>query len=92
MLFRSRAARVISEFRADVGGDIDTPAVAALITDLRKDSLLFDQGWRRQAVLTREGGPRSFRHPEDGIRAYEQHSFTYAARPEFKLVILTPAP
>lgn len=87
-----RAARVISEFRADIGRDIDTPMVEALITDLRKRSLLFEQGWRRQAVLTREGGSRSFRHPEDGLRAYDQHSFAFAPRPEFKLVILTAAP
>ena len=87
-----RASRVISEFRADVGREIDTPAVETLITDLRKRSVLFDQGWRRQAVLTREGVARSFRHPDDGLRAYDQHSFAFAPRPEFKLVILTPAP
>ena len=89
--WEERSARVQAEFRADVSRALDDPAIAALIADLRRRSVLFDAAWQRQAVTAREGGLRRFNHPRDGKRSYEQLTFAYAPRPEFKLVMLMPA-
>ena len=58
--------------------------------DIRR-SVLFDAAWQRQSVTAREGGLRRFNHPRDGKLAFEQLTFAYAPRPEFKLVMLIPA-
>jgi hypothetical protein len=42
-------------------------------------------------VLEREGGARSFNHPDDGLLHFTQHTFSPSERPDHKLVILTPA-
>ncbi len=89
--WEDRSHRVQAEFRADVSRTLDDPAIAALIADLRRRSVLFDAAWQRQAVTVREGGLRRFTHPRHGKRSYEQLTFAYAPRPEFKLTMLMPA-
>jgi hypothetical protein len=62
-----------------------------LVEALRRDSALFRQTWEAQTVLDREGGVRSFHHPKKGPVRFTQHTFSPSERPDYKLVILTPA-
>jgi transcriptional regulator with XRE-family HTH domain len=90
--WEARARRVVAEFRADYSVRLDDPALAALIEELKARSADFARIWEAQGVLGREGGARTFDHPEDGFLRFEQITFMLAARPAFKLVMLTKAP
>lgn len=85
-----RARRVVAEFRADHGRHLDDRAMTALADALRAQSPEFAAAWEAHDVVEREGGVRRFAHPRDGALRFEQITFTLAARPEFKLVMLTP--
>ena len=88
--WEERASRVLAEFRADAGAHLTDDAVKAMIEELRAKSALFAQLWDAQEVLGREGGERTFDHPDDGFLRYRQIGFTLAARPDLKLVMLVP--
>jgi transcriptional regulator with XRE-family HTH domain len=90
--WEDRARRVLAEFRVDYARDMDDSAMQALIDDLRRASRVFAEAWNEHAVLSREGGERVFHHPRDGTLTFRQATFTFTPRPDFKLVILTPAP
>jgi transcriptional regulator with XRE-family HTH domain len=83
-----RAQRLVAEFRADAGRHLDDPAIAALVAELSGRSPEFAHAWNEHAVLSREGGERTFDHPLDGFLRCEQITMTLAARPEFKFVML----
>jgi transcriptional regulator with XRE-family HTH domain len=87
--WEDRCRRVSAEFRADYAKRIDDPAFQAIVDDLKRTSTFFAETWDEHLVLNREGGERAF-HLADGLKTYRQSSFNLAARPEFKLVILTP--
>jgi hypothetical protein len=89
--WKDRAARLLAEFRSDYGHSFTDPRARDLVEALRRDSALFRQIWEAQAVLDREGGVRSFHHPKTGLLHFTQHTFTPSERPDYKLVILTPA-
>lgn len=85
------ARRVLAEFRADsVHGE--KGQVESLIETLRAGNPEFDRLWHDQAVLSREGGARRFRHPTDGVLNFEQTTLIFATWPQYKLVTLTPTP
>ncbi len=85
-----RARRLLAEFRADFGRTLGDPRTRALVEQLRRESPLFARAWEAQGVAGREGGLRAFLHPLDGPLAFEQHTFSPADRPDYKLVALTP--
>lgn len=87
--WEERAARLLAEFRADFSRTFEDPRTRALVDQLRQESALFDTAWQVQAVTGREGGTRTFHHPESGLLAYQQHTFSPADRPDYKLVILS---
>jgi transcriptional regulator with XRE-family HTH domain len=89
--WQGRARRVLAEFRADYSRHVDDPGLEELIEELSRQSALFRRAWPEQAVVGREGGQRSFNHPVDGLVTYAQATFNAADRPDFKLVLLTPA-
>lgn len=89
--WKDRARRLLAEFRSDYGHSFTDPRARALVERLRQDSVLFRQAWDAQSVLEREGGARSFNHPDDGLLHFTQHTFSPSERPDHKLVILTPA-
>ena len=90
--WENRARRLVAEFRADTGRNPDDPALRALIDRLQAGSPDFAAFWSDHAVLAREGGARIFNHPADGVRHYEQATLSPAGRPDYKLVMLIPAP
>ena len=89
--WEDRARRVIAEFRADTARVPDDPAMKALVEELLRDSSAFSRLWEGHAVLTREGGTRLFRHPEDGLLRYEQITLVPAPFPEHRIVMLLPS-
>ena len=89
--WKERAARLLAEFRSDYGHSFTDPRARDLVERLRRDSTLFRQSWDTQSVLEREGGPRNFHHPADGLLRFTQHTFTPSERPDHKLVLLIPA-
>lgn len=88
--WEDRARRLLAEFRADTGHNPDDPAMDDLVRDLRGRSAEFATFWNDHAVLAREGGLRTFDHPQDGTSRYEQVNFVPASRPDHKLVVLLP--
>jgi transcriptional regulator with XRE-family HTH domain len=88
--WEDRARRVLAEFRADFSRRLYDPAMRALVEGLAHDSEAFARWWGEQAVMAREGGLRRFDHPDDGLVAFRQHSFSPAAQPDYKLVMLVP--
>ncbi|WEK46525.1 MAG: helix-turn-helix domain-containing protein [Candidatus Andeanibacterium colombiense] len=90
--WEQRARRVLAEFRADCARMLDEPALDNLVQQLRHESALFANEWEAQTVMAREGGLRTFVHPEDGCLSYAQHTFSPAERPDYKLVVLAPCP
>ena len=88
--WEERARRLLAEFRADCARMLGDPARERLVDQLRGESTLFAHEWDAQTVLAREGGARTFVHPQGGPLSYAQHTFTPAERPEYKLVSLVP--
>jgi transcriptional regulator with XRE-family HTH domain len=88
--WEERARRVIAEFRADTARTPEDPALVALVAGLRAESPDFARLWEAHAVALREGGARRFRHPEDGLLAYEQVTLLPTAHPDPKIVMLLP--
>jgi transcriptional regulator with XRE-family HTH domain len=86
-----RARRVAAEFRAAYSAHRHDPALRALIAELHRDSADFASFWDAHGVLEREGGERTFNHPTEGFRRYEQVSFNLAGSLDLKLTMLVEA-
>jgi transcriptional regulator with XRE-family HTH domain len=86
-----RARRVLAEFRAHYSRNLKDQRLKAMVDALGAESRLFARAWGEQSVLEREGGVRSFIHPELGPLRFQQHTFSPSDRPDFKLVVLMPA-
>jgi len=87
-----RARRLLAEFRADYSLHFRDGRVGRLVDGLRRDSPLFATAWEQQDVQERSGGLRRFALPEHGSAWFQQHTFNPAERPDYKLVVLVPAP
>ncbi|UDM17522.1 helix-turn-helix transcriptional regulator [Vogesella sp. XCS3] len=83
----TRARRMVAEFRADTSA-LQHEAATTLIASLREASTTFDELWRQQDVLGREGGERVFNHARLGRLSYQQLTLRLAHAPELKLVML----
>jgi transcriptional regulator with XRE-family HTH domain len=88
--WEQRARRVVAEFRAHCGGRVDDAVLRELIDELRRLSPDFHEMWEQHGVLGREGGERTFDHPEDGFRRFEQVTFELAGHADIKLTVLVP--
>ncbi|RIA37949.1 helix-turn-helix protein [Hephaestia caeni] len=88
--WEQRARRLLAEFRADCARMLNDAVLDTLMGRLRDESGLFAEEWDRQTVMAREGGERTFLHPEEGLISYTQHTFSPAERPEYKVVALMP--
>jgi transcriptional regulator with XRE-family HTH domain len=86
--WKSRAERLVAEFRADASAELEQEAMQAMVQELCEQSADFDALWRRHDVLEREGGERTFHHPQYGELLYRQLTLRVAHAPDFKLVML----
>lgn len=86
--WKQRAERLVAEFRADASAELEQEAMQAMVQDLCGQSADFDALWRRHDVLEREGGERTFHHPQYGQLLYQQLTLRVAHAPDFKLVML----
>jgi len=84
----ARAQRLVAEFRADASADLEQEALQTMVEDMRAQSFEFDTLWRRQDVMEREGGDRTFNHPRFGALVYQQLTMRVANAPDLKLVML----
>ena len=89
--WEDRARRLLAEFRLDYSHSFRDARVPALVEALGRDSPLFAAAWQEHDLQHRSGGLRAFTHPDDGPLSFEQHSFSPAERPDYKLVMLVPA-
>ena len=83
-----RAGRLVAELRAESALYPDDAALAGLIAALQRDSAAFADFWSRHGVLAREGGLRTFDHPQRGLVSYEQITLVPSCSPDHKLVLL----
>ncbi|ULU25611.1 helix-turn-helix domain-containing protein [Dyella terrae] len=88
--WEDRAQRVVAEFRADTALYPDDAMRAEQVDMLRRESPSFERYWNAQGVLAREGGRRTFNHPQLGQVAYTQVTLMPAGHIDFKLVLLLP--
>lgn len=86
--WEERARRAAAEFRAACSSHLDDPSLRALIEDLRCRSPEFARFWDQHGVLGREGGERTFDHPQDGPLRYDQVTFNLAGQPDLRLTVL----
>jgi transcriptional regulator with XRE-family HTH domain len=86
--WEERARRVTAEFRAHCGAHLNDRALQALIDELRRRSNEFAEMWDRHGVLGREGGERTFSHPQDGFLRFSQVTFDLSGHNDAKLTIL----
>jgi len=85
-----RSRRLVAEFRADYSRRPQDVAMLELINGLATGSELFSRYWKEQAVLHREGGARSFKHPSSAVQNFMQTTLLVATQQECKLVCLAP--
>lgn len=84
----ARAQRLVAEFRADASADLEQEALQTMVADMCAQSIEFDALWRRQDVMEREGGDRTFNHPRFGALVYQQLTLRVANAPDLKMVML----
>jgi transcriptional regulator with XRE-family HTH domain len=85
-----RARRLLAEFRADYSRRFQDGRARALTDQLKGESPLFAEAWSEQLVSEREGGRREFIAADGAVLTFEQHTFSPAERPDYKLVVLSP--
>ena len=85
-----RTRRLLAEFRADFNRDPGDVRLQALAESLAERSRDFERIWRSQEVLNRDGGVRTFSHPERGESQFFQTTFHLASHAGVKLVCLLP--
>lgn len=88
--WEERARQLVAQYRADTPGWREDPRHAALVNELTAASPVFASAWRSQAVLSRDGGSRSFLHPLRGRCHYQQHVLRLAQQSALRLTVLTP--
>jgi transcriptional regulator with XRE-family HTH domain len=88
--WEDRARHILGEFRADYPRNFRDGRVRSFVETLRRESPLFEAAWNEHDVRRREGGLRIFNHPDEGRRAFIQHTFIASERPDYKLVLLVP--
>ncbi len=89
--WEDRARRLLAEFRAETARVPDDPDASALIVELSSASPDFARLWNGYHVLAREGGMRTFEHPDQGRIRAEQMTLAVAGYPDLKLIVLLPA-
>jgi len=86
--WKSRAKRLVAEFRADAGRHLTEPPTLRLISGLQGGSRVFARYWSEQDVREREGGARTFRSTTGAISTYSQVSLIPTMNTDLKLVAL----
>lgn len=86
--WEERARRITSEFRAACSPHPNDRVLRGAIDALRHESADFARFWDEHGVLGREGGERTFNHPEDGFLRFDQVTFHLAGHPDFRLTML----
>ncbi|WP_235940605.1 hypothetical protein [Bradyrhizobium hipponense] len=79
-----------AEFRADLSAHLSDPSISRLIDELSSRSETFKLYWHQRVVLEREGGERTFDHPQDGLLAFEQVSLSLPGHDDLKFAVLSP--
>ena len=90
--WEDRARRLLAEFRADFARTFRDAEVKIFVETLRSESAFFAEAWDaagRSDPRRRASG--LFNHPHDGLVSFTQHTFAPTERPDYKLVINTPA-
>src|SRR6202453_1741955 len=90
--WRSRAKRLVAEFRSDAGRHLTETPTLRLISGLQAGSRVFAKYWSEQDVREREGGARTFCSPTGAVSTYSQVSLISTINTDLKLVALIPQP
>src|ERR1700677_4887880 len=88
--WRSRAKRLVAEFRSDAGRHLTETPTLRLISGLQAGSRVFAKYWSEQDVREREGGARTFCSPTGAISTYSLASLIPSINTDLKLVALIP--
>ncbi|MBT0727194.1 helix-turn-helix domain-containing protein [Rosenbergiella australiborealis] len=83
-----RAQRIVAELRAESIHYGDYAPLTAMIARLMQSSIEFAEWWQKYRVVQREGGQRSFNHPQRGLIHYQQTSWQRVPDTSMKLVTL----
>lgn len=88
--WKSRAKRLVAEFRSDAGRHLTEPPTLRLVSGLQAGSKVFARYWSEQDVREREGGPRTFCSADGAMSTYSQVSLVPSINTDLKLVALIP--
>ena len=88
--WKSRAQRVIAEFRSDAGRHLNDLPMLRLVQSLQTESRIFTRLWNAQDVRERQGGLRRFRSSKGKILSYDQVSLVPSGRSDLRLITLLP--
>ncbi|WFG42185.1 helix-turn-helix domain-containing protein [Pseudonocardia alni] len=86
------AATMVAEFRASLGPDLTTPAVAALVEELSAASATFREVWRRHDVDLLTGAVVRWEHPRAGALALRRVNYPVPGTRGQVLVVYFAAP
>ncbi|MEU9886723.1 helix-turn-helix transcriptional regulator [Sphaerisporangium sp. NPDC051011] len=86
------ARAAVESLRFEVGRDPDDSATIALVTELREQSLEFDQWWEQHRVHQRTHGSKRLRHPLVGELTVEYETLALPGDPDTALYIYTTEP
>jgi transcriptional regulator with XRE-family HTH domain len=89
--WEARARRLVAEFRADCRSRLEETVLQRLVSELSQSSPDFDRYWKQHDVLERQGGERTFNHPQRGLISYQQVTLRPVDQEQLKLVLLRPA-
>jgi PAS domain-containing protein len=90
--WKSRAKRLVAEFRSDAGRHLTEPPTLTLISGLQAGSRVFARYWNEHDVREREGGARTFFSPTGAVSTYSQVSLIPSINTGLKLIALIPQP
>jgi len=84
------ARQLVAQFRLDFGKSVDDAGMLGLVNELTEGSEMFRSMWADQQVMFRNGGDKTYDHPQLGLLKFHQTTFLVAGQSSLRLVVATP--
>lgn len=85
----TEARRLLAQFRAELGHQLDEPDYAALVAAIQDASTEFREWWSLHDVAYFESRQRHLHHPIAGRLSFDHHKLLLADHPDLRLIVYT---